>query len=76
MILIHPTKQKWYVAEADKRIPEIQGILELSVQRSSCERDPNKDRLYVYMKRDCFTPLSTSTDGIFSTIVRYPLKQS
>ncbi|KAF3681272.1 putative indole-3-acetaldehyde oxidase-like [Capsicum annuum] len=36
---------KWYTIEAEKRISEIQGILELSVQRSSCEGDPYKDRL-------------------------------
>lgn len=52
------------MVDADKRIPEIQGVLESSVQRSSCEGDPNKDRLYIYKKRDHV--LSTSANGIFS----------
>nr|GME10333.1 gamma-tubulin complex component 3 [Ipomoea batatas] len=43
-------RHKWYVLEAEKRISDIQGVLELSVQRSSCEGDLNRDRLYVYMK--------------------------
>ncbi|CAH9072571.1 unnamed protein product [Cuscuta europaea] len=43
-------RHKWYVLEAEKRISEIQGLLELSVQRSSCEGDMNRARLYVYMK--------------------------
>ncbi|CAL1366335.1 unnamed protein product [Linum trigynum] len=41
---------KWSVMEVDQNVPEIQGILELSLQRSSCGRDPNKDRLFVYTK--------------------------
>ncbi|XP_071912520.1 uncharacterized protein [Coffea arabica] len=57
---------KWHVMEVDKRILEIQGILELSVQRSSCEGDFNKDRLYVYIKGDCVMPLSASAKGIRS----------
>ncbi|BBH05401.1 Spc97 / Spc98 family of spindle pole body component [Prunus dulcis] len=36
---------KWCVTEADHRLSEIQGFLESSVQRSSCERDPHKDRV-------------------------------
>ncbi|KAG8388874.1 hypothetical protein BUALT_Bualt02G0170400 [Buddleja alternifolia] len=58
--------RKWLVNEVDKRIPEIQGVLELSVQRSSCEGDPNKDRLYAYLKGDCITHLSAPVKGIHS----------
>ncbi|KAL2536001.1 indole-3-acetaldehyde oxidase [Forsythia ovata] len=57
---------KWHVKEADKRIPEIQGVLELSVQRSSCEGDPFKDRLYMYLKGDGMVHLSASATGIHS----------
>ncbi|KAL0389244.1 UNVERIFIED_CONTAM: Gamma-tubulin complex component 2 [Sesamum calycinum] len=53
-------RRKWHVNEVDKRIPEIQGVLELAVQRSSCEGDPNKDRLYVYLKGEGVTHLSAS----------------
>ncbi|KAL0370976.1 UNVERIFIED_CONTAM: hypothetical protein Sangu_0415700 [Sesamum angustifolium] len=58
-------RRKWHVNEVDKRIPEIQGVLELAVQRSSCEGDPNKDRLYVYLKGEGVTHLSASAMGTF-----------
>lgn len=57
--------QKWCVTEAHHKVSEIQGILELSVQRSSCERDLNKNRLFVYIKEDGTSPLSTSSTGTF-----------
>lgn len=59
-------RHKWHVKEADKRIPEIQGVLELSVQRSSCEGDPYKERLYAYLKGDVMVHLSASATGIHS----------
>ncbi|XP_075093249.1 uncharacterized protein LOC107803639 isoform X2 [Nicotiana tabacum] len=55
---------KWYTVEAEKRISAIQGILELSVQRSSCEGDPYKDRLFVYVKGS-MTNISVSGRGTF-----------
>lgn len=57
---------KWCVAEAEQRVLEIQRFLELSVKRSSCEQDPNKDRLFVYMKGNETMPLSASTIGVHS----------
>ncbi|KAG8655629.1 hypothetical protein MANES_04G054800v8 [Manihot esculenta] len=57
---------KWCALEANQRVSVIQGFLELSIQRSSCERDPNKDRLYVYMKRNSAMPLSISAMGVHS----------
>ncbi|XP_047969375.1 uncharacterized protein LOC125213064 [Salvia hispanica] len=57
---------KWHVDEVDKRIPEIQGILEQALRRSSCEKDPNKNRLYVYLKGDGIRYLSPSAIGIRS----------
>eukprot|EP00257_Ricinus_communis_P014968 XP_015572775.1 uncharacterized protein LOC8286577 [Ricinus communis] len=57
---------KWRTTEAGQRVSEIQGLLELSVQRSSCERDPNKDRLYVYIKGNAVIPLATSAIGVHS----------
>ncbi|XP_059625125.1 uncharacterized protein LOC132268306 isoform X2 [Cornus florida] len=59
-------RHKWYATEADHSISEIQGLLELSVQRSSCERDHNKDRLFVYTKGHSTMPLSTSAIGVHS----------
>lgn len=55
---------KWSVAEASEKIPEIQGLLDLSVQRSSCEGDPYKERLYLYMKVTGSTPFSTPATGV------------
>ncbi|RAL45951.1 hypothetical protein DM860_006105 [Cuscuta australis] len=61
-------RHKCYVFEAEKRTLEIQGLLELSIQRSSCEADPNRDRVYVYMKDAITNPdLATgSFHGIHS----------
>ncbi|CAH8357559.1 unnamed protein product [Eruca vesicaria subsp. sativa] len=56
---------KWLVTEADKRIAEIQGFLESSVQRSSCERGICKDRLFLY-KRQGSVHLPPSTIGVRS----------
>lgn len=51
------------VAKADQRLSAIQAFLEASVQRSSCEQDRYKDRLYVYMKGHGTMPLSTPSIG-------------
>ncbi|KAI3989903.1 hypothetical protein MKX01_040873 [Papaver californicum] len=52
---------KWYAADGNKRISEIQGLLDTAVQRSSCEGDPYKERLFVYIKGHDVMPLSNST---------------
>ncbi|XP_027360926.1 uncharacterized protein LOC113869026 [Abrus precatorius] len=57
---------KWSVTEANERVSEIQGLLELSIQKSSCEQDTNKDRLFVYMKGHGKLPLSASAIGVRS----------
>lgn len=63
--------QKWCVIEADSKLQDIQGYLELSVQKSSCEHDHNKDRLFVYIKEQCTLPLSKATIGILFTHSNY-----
>ncbi|EPS67785.1 hypothetical protein M569_06989, partial [Genlisea aurea] len=57
---------KWLDTKGDKRISEIQKALELAIQRSSCEGDPHKDRLYVYLKGNHLEHLSSSAWGINS----------
>ncbi|XP_062082397.1 uncharacterized protein LOC133788811 isoform X2 [Humulus lupulus] len=57
---------KWCITEAEQRLAEIQGLLELSIQRSSCQFDHNKDRLYVYIKGHDTMPLSASAIGLHS----------
>ncbi|CAK8536590.1 unnamed protein product [Lathyrus sativus] len=59
-------RHKWSVTEANERLPEIQGLLELSIQKSSCEQDTNKARLFVYMKGHGKLPLSASAIGVRS----------
>ncbi|KAG9452098.1 hypothetical protein H6P81_005002 [Aristolochia fimbriata] len=39
-----------FISEGKQRISEIQGFLDLALQRSSCESDEHKDRLFVYAK--------------------------
>ncbi|KAK9755791.1 hypothetical protein RND81_01G051000 [Saponaria officinalis] len=56
-------QRKWYPTKADKKIPESQGLLESSIQRSSCEKDR---RLYVYVKDLSQTPISTAGAEIHS----------
>ncbi|ESQ37583.1 hypothetical protein EUTSA_v10002374mg [Eutrema salsugineum] len=56
---------KWLVTEPEKRIAEIQGFLESSIQRSSCERDNCKDRLFLY-KRQGTMHLPPSAIGVRS----------
>lgn len=63
LFVISLQHHKWYTIEAEKRVSEIQGILELSVRRSSCEGDPYKDRLYVYVKGSNMTNISVSARG-------------
>ncbi|KAI3835739.1 hypothetical protein MKW92_000919 [Papaver armeniacum] len=53
-------RHKWYAADGNKRISEIQGLLDTAVQRSSCEGDPYKERLFVYTKGHDMMPLSNS----------------
>ncbi|KAM6576704.1 hypothetical protein CsatB_028541 [Cannabis sativa] len=57
---------KWCITEAEQRLAEIQGLLELSIQRSSCQFDHNKDRLYVFIKGHDTMPLSASAIGLHS----------
>ncbi|XP_077245230.1 spc97 / Spc98 family of spindle pole body (SBP) component [Tasmannia lanceolata] len=55
---------KWHISEANQRISEIQGLLDLAIQRSSCESDLYKERLFVYMKGDSMMPSSTGVVGL------------
>ncbi|XP_057450371.1 uncharacterized protein LOC130741457 isoform X2 [Lotus japonicus] len=57
---------KWSITEANERLSEIQGLLELSIQKSSCEQDTYKDQLFVYMKGHGKLPLSASAIGVRS----------
>ncbi|GAB4859901.1 hypothetical protein Ancab_011382 [Ancistrocladus abbreviatus] len=57
----------WCFTEVDRRTSEVQGLLESSIQRSSCEKDPYRSRLYVYVKdHNTMTPFLTSAVGVRS----------
>ncbi|OMO71121.1 Spc97/Spc98, partial [Corchorus capsularis] len=66
LFIMSLSRHKWCITEVDRRLSEIQTLLELSVQRSSCEKDHHKDRLVVYAKGRGLMPLSTSTIGVHS----------
>ncbi|PWA48898.1 hypothetical protein CTI12_AA486760 [Artemisia annua] len=66
LFIVSLWQHKWYATETDKRISEIQGLLELAVQKSSCERDDYKDRLFVYMKEEGTSALPGFATGIHS----------
>lgn len=55
--------KKWSIVGPDQKIAEIQGLLQLALQRSSCESDPYKERLFVYMKGLDIVPPPTSSTG-------------
>ncbi|XP_068650902.1 uncharacterized protein [Aristolochia californica] len=55
---------KLHICEGKQRISEIQGFLDLAVQRSSCESDQHKGRLFVYTKGEDKIPFSSAASGI------------
>ncbi|KAF6169810.1 hypothetical protein GIB67_034202 [Kingdonia uniflora] len=57
-------RHRWHGSEANQKISEIQRFLDLAVQRSSCEGDPYKERLFVYVKDRDMTPFSSSASGV------------
>ncbi|KAL5708845.1 hypothetical protein ACHQM5_019600 [Ranunculus cassubicifolius] len=57
-------RHKYRVTEASEKISEIQGFLDLAVQRSSCEGDPYKERLYLHMKDLEKFPISVPATGV------------
>ncbi|KAJ6796586.1 Uncharacterized protein M6B38_219255 [Iris pallida] len=48
--IISVRKQKWSLVETDQNLTKIQGLLDLALQRSACERDPYRKRLFFYMR--------------------------
>lgn len=57
-------KSKGFVTETEQRSSDIQRLFEMSIQRSSCESDKYKDRLFVYFDEHGTMPLSTSATGV------------
>ncbi|KAG2574069.1 hypothetical protein PVAP13_7KG325200 [Panicum virgatum] len=42
--------KKWSFVKSEQKRAEIQGIMNLALQRSSCDSDPYKERLFIYMR--------------------------
>ncbi|KAK4762531.1 hypothetical protein SAY86_008299 [Trapa natans] len=59
-------KSKGFMTETNHRASDIQGLFEMSIQRSSCESDKYKDRLFVYFDGHGMMPQLTSATGIHS----------
>ncbi|XP_031387441.1 uncharacterized protein LOC116200724 [Punica granatum] len=59
-------KSRGFATEAEQRASDIQGLLETSIQRSSCESNNYKDRLFVFFEEHDRMPLSASATGIHS----------
>ncbi|XP_058105806.1 uncharacterized protein LOC131249199 isoform X2 [Magnolia sinica] len=57
-------RHKWHVSEADQRVSEVQMFLDLALQRSSCESDQYKERLFVSMKGQGMMLPPTSAGGV------------
>ncbi|KAG8083047.1 hypothetical protein GUJ93_ZPchr0014g46776 [Zizania palustris] len=56
--------KKWSFFKSEQKRAEIQGLLDLALQRSSCDSDPYKQRLFVYMKEQPVVSLTASACGL------------
>ncbi|KAJ3698811.1 hypothetical protein LUZ61_002516 [Rhynchospora tenuis] len=63
--------QRWFNIQAEQNIAVVQGLLDLALQRSSCDSDPYKERLFVYVKEEDKVCFSGSASGlhIFDSIL-------
>lgn len=55
--------QKWFSVKSEQKRAEIQGLLDLALQRSSCDTDPYKEKLFIYMKEQPVTSVAASEHG-------------
>ena len=55
--------QKWLFVKSEQKRAEIQGLLDLALQRSSCDTDPYKERLFIYMNDQPGISLAASGCG-------------
>ncbi|KAJ1272451.1 hypothetical protein BS78_06G202500 [Paspalum vaginatum] len=42
--------KKWSFVKSEQKRTDIQGLMDLALQRSSCDSDPYKERLFIYMR--------------------------
>ncbi|PUZ48491.1 hypothetical protein GQ55_7G248700 [Panicum hallii var. hallii] len=56
--------KKWSFVKSDQKRAEIQGIMDLALQRSSCDSDPYKERLFIYMREQPTVSFDASACGL------------
>jgi len=56
--------QKWSFVNSEQKRAEIQGIMNLALQRSSCDSDPYKERLFIYIREQPTVSCDASACGI------------
>ncbi|KAL6652212.1 hypothetical protein ACP70R_011137 [Stipagrostis hirtigluma subsp. patula] len=57
-------RKKWSFVKPEHRRTEIQGLMDLALQRSSCDSDPYKERLFIYMKQQPVVSVAASAYGL------------
>jgi gamma-tubulin complex component 6 len=55
--------QKWFFVKSEQKRAEIQRLLDLALQSSSCDTDPYKGKLFIYMKAQSGISLLASECG-------------
>ncbi|XP_012703373.1 uncharacterized protein LOC101766023 isoform X2 [Setaria italica] len=56
--------KKWSFVKPEQKRAEIQGLMELALQRSSCDYDPYKERLFIYMREQPIFSFDASACGL------------
>jgi gamma-tubulin complex component 6 len=55
--------QKWSFVKSEQKRSEIQGLMDLALQKSSCDSDPYKERLFIYMREPPVDSFDASACG-------------
>ncbi|CAL5069418.1 unnamed protein product [Urochloa decumbens] len=56
--------KKWSFVKSEQKRAEIQGLMDLALQRSSCDSDPYKERLFIYMREQPVVSFDASACGL------------
>ncbi|KAL5675230.1 hypothetical protein ACJX0J_011361, partial [Zea mays] len=57
-------QKKWSFVKSEQKRSEIQGLMDLALQRSSCDSDPYKERLFIYMRESPVDSVDASPCGL------------
>jgi len=56
--------KKWSFVKSEQKRSEIQGLMDLALQKSSCDSDPYKERLFIYMREPPVDSFDASACGL------------